>query len=40
VARLQREMGFPTWAEDDAARGRYRRRSEPPDDLGQWVLPL
>ena len=40
VARLQREIGFPTWAEDEAARGRYRRRSEPPDDLGQWVLPL
>jgi DNA repair photolyase len=40
VARLQREMGFPTWAEDEAARGRYRRRSDTPDDLGQWVLPL
>jgi DNA repair photolyase len=40
VARLQREAGFPTWAEDEAARGRYRRRSDTPDDLGQWVLPL
>lgn len=40
VARLQRELGFPTWAEDEAARGRYRRRPETPDDLGQWVLPL
>jgi DNA repair photolyase len=40
VARLQREVGFPTWAEDEAAAGRYRRRSEPVDDLGQWVLPL
>ena len=40
VARLQRETGFPTWAEDEAARGRYRRRSETTDDLGQWVLPL
>jgi DNA repair photolyase len=40
VARLQRELGFPTWADDEAARGRYRRRPETPDDLGQWVLPL
>ncbi|OYV69072.1 MAG: hypothetical protein B7Z72_07780, partial [Gemmatimonadetes bacterium 21-71-4] len=40
VARLQREAGFPTWAEDEAAAGRYRRRPETPDDLGQWVLPL
>jgi DNA repair photolyase len=40
VARLQREAGFPTWAEDEAVRGRYRRRSDTPDDLGQWVLPL
>ena len=39
VARLQRETGFPTWAEDEAARGRYRRRPDT-DDLGQWVLPL
>ena len=39
VARLQREMGFPTWGADAAA-GRYRRRPETPDDLGQWVLPL
>jgi len=40
VARLQRESGFPTWAEDEAAAGRYRRRSQALDDLGQWVLPL
>ncbi len=40
VAGLQREMGFPTWADDEAGRGRYRRRPETPDDLGQWVLPL
>ncbi len=40
AARLQRETGFPTWAEDEAAAGRSRRRSETPDDLGQWVLPL
>ena len=40
AARLQRETGFPTWAEDEAAAGRYRRRSGTPDDLGQWVLPL
>jgi DNA repair photolyase len=40
VARLQRELGFPTWAEDEAAAGRYRRRPETPDDRGQWVLPL
>ena len=40
VARLQRETGFPTWTENEAARGRYRRRSDTPDDLGQWVLPL
>jgi DNA repair photolyase len=40
VARLQREIGFPAWAEDEAAAGRYRRRPETPDDLGQWVLPL
>ena len=39
VARLQRETGFPTWADDEAARGRYRRRPDT-DDLGQWVLPL
>jgi DNA repair photolyase len=39
VARLQREAGFPTWAEDEAARGRYWRRPGT-DDLGQWVLPL
>jgi DNA repair photolyase len=39
VARLQREAGFPTWAEDEAARGRYRRRPDT-DDRGQWVLPL
>ena len=39
VARLQREVGFPTWAEDEAAAGRYRRRPAT-DDLGQWVLPL
>jgi DNA repair photolyase len=40
VARLQRELGFPTWAEDEAAAGRYRRRSASLDDRGQWVLPL
>ena len=39
VARLQRELGFPTWAEDEAAAGRYRRRCMT-DDLGQWMLPL
>ena len=40
VARLQRETGFPTWAEDEAAAGRYRRRPQALDDLGQWILPL
>ncbi len=47
VARLQRETGFATWAEDrrtDAqTRGTGARgRGDGPslDDLGQWVLPL
>jgi len=49
VARLQRETGFPTWAEDEAAgtgarghrgTGRPERRRASVDDRGQWVLPL
>ncbi len=46
VARLQRETGFPTWAEDEArtgarTHGRTGMRGRPSlDDRGQWVLPL
>ena len=46
VARLQRELGFSTWADEEAradtpARGGAGARGRGPsrDDFGQWVLP-